>query len=491
MQYWRAIRRRLLLIILSGVVAGAIAGYVTQKIPKIYSTSTTALVNPYSNVQIFSNTTSGNAGSVAADLNTVMSTYVSLFSTQPVRDRLDRTHVTQQQIDAAGGSVSASIDPNTTLINITVTSTDPKAAEAVAQNIVPAFNLTLDELQAQVGNSATSRLQPLVPWEVPTNAPGLPISPNLKLNVIFAVLAALGLGSGLAVLIDQLDRTVKSDSEVRDRLNLPVLGSVIRVKPRPEEVPLGMGLISYTNPDNPIAENYRSIRTSLLFRGVDKPLNTLVITSTLPSEGKSTVVCNLGVTLAQAGKRVVLVDADVRRPVLHQIFHKDPSIGLGNLLLHDRPQSEVVLPTIVPNLQLICGGPLPSAPSDLLGSRSMKRLLSELKESADIIIVDTPPIGLMTDGAVLAAQTDGVILVIESGRTPTSAVSHAKKTLRDVNANVLGVVLNKVRIDPRAYAYDYYGYSHHPSAGTFTGKPAAVVGAGSGSGKSPRAGDSS
>jgi capsular exopolysaccharide synthesis family protein len=206
-----------------------------------------------------------------------------------------------------------------------------------------------------------------------------------------------------------------------------------------------------------VAEAYRAIRTNLMFNSVERKLQSIVVTSAIPGEGKTSTACNLAVTMAQAGNRVVLVDSDFRRPSLHKIFHK-PSVGLGNLFLGNRPEEELIVPTRVQNLWLVCSGPTPPNPSELLGSERMSSVISGLREQADVVIFDTPPIGAVTDAVVLAAQCDGVIMVVERGRTDVASIRGAADKLHGVHANILGVVLNKVRAadsDAMAY-YRYY-----------------------------------
>jgi succinoglycan biosynthesis transport protein ExoP len=296
-----------------------------------------------------------------------------------------------------------------------------------------------------------------VPWEVPT-APGVSVGPHVLLNVIFALVAALFVGCGLAILLERLDTTLKNEEDARKRIDLPVLGSVSMLRNRRGKPARVVEAISLSDPLDHRAESFRMIRTNLLFSEVDKPLRTLVVTSWQPGEGKTSVACNLAITLAQAGKRVILVDADLRSPGIQNVFHRRTSLpGLGNLILGQITPEEMAAPRPLPTLQVVYSGLRPPNPSDLFGSSTMADVLRRLGGLADLVILDTPPIDVVTDATVLAAQADGVLLVVDSRRTPLDAVVRAQHKLVAVNANVLGIVLNKVkRHAPDASYHRYY-----------------------------------
>jgi capsular exopolysaccharide synthesis family protein len=219
-----------------------------------------------------------------------------------------------------------------------------------------------------------------------------------------------------------------------------------------------MALTTLNHSSEPVSEAFKAIRTSLLFTISDKErLAAIVVTSSIPGEGKTSTACNLAVAMAQAGHSVILVDADFRRPDLHRIFHRPENVGLGNLILGDRPESEVLMSTPLDNLRVVCTGPTPPDPSELLGSTRMLGVVRRLKELADVVIFDTPPVSAVTDATVLATMVDGVVLVVEGGRTPVQSVIKARDILQSVNARILGVVLNKVRqSDTGEYYYRYY-----------------------------------
>ena len=212
-------------------------------------------------------------------------------------------------------------------------------------------------------------------------------------------------------------------------------------------------LITVSNPRSPIAEAYRTLRTNIQFSSLDRPLQTLLVTSTTPEEGKSTTLANLAVTFAQAGHRVILVDADLRRPMLHKLFGLPNSIGLTSLFIADAPGSLPLQETEVPNLMLLPSGPQPPNPSELLGSQRMDKVIAALKEASDYVLFDCPPIIAVTDAAVLGRKVDGVLLVVSAGKTKRDHAARAKLLLEKVNANLLGVVLTNAKLDMRLYQY--------------------------------------
>jgi non-specific protein-tyrosine kinase len=211
-------------------------------------------------------------------------------------------------------------------------------------------------------------------------------------------------------------------------------------------------LITLRDPRSPVSEAYRTLRTNIQFSSLDKPLHTLLVTSSAPDEGKSTTVANLAVIMAQAEQRVILVDCDLRRPGLHTIFGLSNEHGVTSLLLE---QDEAPLPlqsTGIAGLSLLASGPLPPRPADLLGSRRMEILISRLQAEADIVLFDTPPATAVTDAAVLATRMDGVLLVLQAGKTRRDRAREARRLLEKVKANIVGVVLNNARQETD-YAY--------------------------------------
>lgn len=288
----------------------------------------------------------------------------------------------------------------------------------------------------------------------PASTPTQPISPNVMQTVLMAAAIGMALAVGGALLIEFLDDTVKTPEDVKRAADLPLLGSIARMQNGAES----NNLVTAHRPLSPIAEAYRAIRTNVRVSSVDEPLRTLVVTSPQPAEGKTTLVANLGVVMAQAGNRVVLVDTDLRRSVLHKRFGLPNREGLTDALLQDEPVLGTLLQeTKIENLWVLTSGPLPPNPSELLGSRKMAQLITRLKEEADIVVFDTPPTLLVTDAAVLAMEADGVLLTAEAGRTRRTVLRQATERLQPLGVNMIGVVLNSVPVT-RSQGYYYYQY---------------------------------
>ncbi|MFC4776144.1 CpsD/CapB family tyrosine-protein kinase [Paenibacillus sp. GCM10023252] len=217
-------------------------------------------------------------------------------------------------------------------------------------------------------------------------------------------------------------------------------------------------LITYLNPDSPISEAYRSLRTNIQFSSVDEPVQTIIVTSADSGDGKTTTIANLAVAYAQEGKRVLVVDADLRKPSLHALFSQSNQIGLTNILTNQVAWQEAVRETKIDNLEFIGSGPTPPNPSEILGSKRMKALIEELKGQFDIILFDAPPALIVTDGLVVASMCDGVVFVINVGTTKRGQAEKVYASLEHVKARVLGAVLNnKKRKDKDAFYYRYYG----------------------------------
>ncbi len=213
-------------------------------------------------------------------------------------------------------------------------------------------------------------------------------------------------------------------------------------------------LITVSNPRSPISEAYRTLRTNLEFSSLDKPIRSMVVTSAAPEEGKSTTLANLAVTIAQSGKKVILVDCDLRRPSLNRIFNTRSSAGFTDVMRDDALMSKPPLQeTNVPNLRILTSGTLPPNPSELLASRRMSDVIAALQEQADVVLFDAPPVVAVTDAAVLASKVDAVLLVISAGKTKREHARKARALLDKVNARLIGTVLNNVKGESSLYQY--------------------------------------
>jgi capsular exopolysaccharide synthesis family protein len=201
------------------------------------------------------------------------------------------------------------------------------------------------------------------------------------------------------------------------------------------------------------------LRTNIQFASVDKPIHTIMFTSSGPAEGKSTTAANTAVVSAQAGKKTLLVDADLRKPTVHHTFRLNNAIGLTNILAGQTTLEEAIQSSEVEGLDILTSGPIPPNPAELMGSKMMSQLIEEMRKSYELVIFDTPPVIAVTDAQVLATQVEGVILVVNAGKTNREFAAKAKNQLDNVKANILGVVLNNKKIDGDSYYYYYYGNS--------------------------------
>jgi capsular exopolysaccharide synthesis family protein len=224
---------------------------------------------------------------------------------------------------------------------------------------------------------------------------------------------------------------------------------------------------------SPVVEAYKALRTNLLFSSVDKELKTIVVTSAVANEGKSRTAANLAVVLAEAGHQTLLIDADFRRPSQHRIFGRVRNIGLSNMFVEDMPEGSLfALDEQVKGLVVLASGPTPPNPSELLGSAHMKALLARFRQGFDYVVMDTPPVNAVTDASVLAANSDAVILVVETNKATYPGVLHAKQALERVGARVLGSVMNKMRPVGGSYYYYQYGYGTTAPNGKVPATPA-------------------
>ncbi|MEH7196255.1 CpsD/CapB family tyrosine-protein kinase [Priestia megaterium] len=216
-------------------------------------------------------------------------------------------------------------------------------------------------------------------------------------------------------------------------------------------------LLAHNSPKDPVAEQYRTIRTNIQFSGADQEIKSIVLTSTGPGEGKSTTASNLATVYAQQGIRVLLIDADLRKPTAHYTFRLENHVGLTNVLTKQSTLGQAVQGTEVPELFLLTSGPIPPNPAELLASNNMTELLKEMKEQFDMVIFDTPPVLAVADAQILANQVEGSILVVSSGRTDKEAAVKAKELLLKANAKLLGAVLNNRKMEEGSDYYYYYG----------------------------------
>jgi polysaccharide biosynthesis transport protein len=310
-----------------------------------------------------------------------------------------------------------------------------------------------------------SNVKPLDAARVPTE----PVSPKLRVNIMIAGVLSLFFGVGLALLLAFLDRSIKSVEDAQTAAAVPVLGIIpmLAESELPRDDDKARDLYVHEHPSSRVAECCRSLRTNIVFSAADRQMQTLVVSSANPREGKTTTVIYLGTTMAQSGQRVLLVDTDMRRPRLHASTGVSRQKGLSNLIVGDESYDDVIKSTDIPNLYVLPCGPLPPNPAELLMTKRFAHVLDELKTRFDRIILDSPPLQAVTDAVVLSKQTDGVVMVVRAGKTLRDDVKRSARQIRGVDGAIVGVILNEFDIEDRhGYYYRYYGY------GETAGEPA-------------------
>jgi capsular exopolysaccharide synthesis family protein len=496
------------LILLAAILAAGGAFLYSQRITPIYQSTTTVMVNV---------APSNQAISAYSNISEQLaSTYVSMITKSPVlaevASRLGLSGVSSKDI-------SASVVSSTQLINISVQSTDPNLAASIANTLVDVFSNQIlemqssrysdseaslqaqvtemekqieditnqmaaatdlaekDRLQTQLATYNTTYASLLQSYESvrladaqstssitqiePAVPSGTPISPKTMQNVALAGMVGVLLSAGVIFAIEMLDDTLKTPDEITQKLGLPVLGVVSHFDEGEEGMPITEG-----QPRSPISESFRSLRTNLQYAGasIDESLHSVLVTSPMPGEGKTTVTVNLGVVFAQLGKQVALLDADLRRPGVHRTLGMANHTGLSQVFIENEGKlNGAVQPARVANLSVVTTGSLPPNPSELLGSQRMKSIIDELKSRSDILLIDTPPALAVTDAAVLVPYVEGVLIVMKPGITRLAPARQVVEQLRRAGANILGIVLNNVDMHRSRYSYYYnrYHYYHY------------------------------
>lgn len=506
-EYAALLRKWLWLIVLCTLVAGAASYVISRNSTAIYQASATLMVNQAS---------TPTTAAAYADILTserLARTYANLLTSRPVLEEtatrlgisvegLERditvtpvrdTQLLEIQVEGPDKALIAAIantlpqvfiernrelqlgrvseskaslkqEIDNTLADIERTTKDLKEATDDTQKTrletsLAQYRSTYSTLVANFQQATIAETQSLnnIVIAEPATEPNEPIRPRTTTNTLLAAVVGAMLALGAAFLVEYLDDTVKTPDDISRVSGLSTLGAIARLK----EASATRQLIAWLKTKAPESEAYRTLRTNIQFSSVDKPIRTLLVSSSSPGEGKSTTSANLAVVLAQTGQRVIVVDTDLRRPVQHKIFGVPNNTGLTTALLSGE---HIVLdsqlqPTEVENLQVLTSGPIPPNPSELLGSHRMAKLIEALAEQADIVIFDSPPVLAVTDAAVLGRQMDGVLLVADAGSTREHALAGAAGELRKTGANVLGVALNRLDTRRGGYYYYYYYYS--------------------------------
>ncbi len=535
-KYIEIVRKWFWLIFLATLLAAGSSYFVSKSQTPIYRTTTTLMVS-----QITQNS---NPNSV--DIYTsqqLAQTYVQLITREPILTATANALGMGQDWELLKDQVSAIPITGTQLIEVSVIDTSPQRAQAIAnevahqlilqspsntgdkdqiafiQNQLPELEDKIKKARDQItqldqvissANSARA-IQDAQSQEDTLNAqinqwqntyaelsyslnqnnlnsigvvepaplPYSPISPNVNMNVLVAAAIGLSLSIGGVLLLEYLDDTIRNPDEARALLDLPILGVIGKISGED----YSDKLVAALEPRSPITEAYRELRTNLRFSTLDSQLHTLVVTSAGPAEGKSINAANLAVVLAQAGLSVLLVDADLRKPVQHKIFGVNNHIGLTNWLAgeegrkiigwisRDAADEQIQLVgfencqqvTKIPGLRLVTSGPLPPNPAEVLGSERMRQFLIQATNFFDIVILDSPPCVTVTDSVALSQWVDRVLLVVDNQFTSRQGAKHAKELLGGAFGDrLLGIVFNRLK-NIRGSYYDHYSYSYYYS----------------------------
>ncbi|MDY7526490.1 MULTISPECIES: polysaccharide biosynthesis tyrosine autokinase [unclassified Cryobacterium] len=446
--YIRVLRKSwvlIVLLLLVGLGAGA-----------TYSLTTTPLYNASS--KVFVSTQGGGTSQELAQGNTFtvarVKTYADLVATPivllPVIGSLG---LNMTSVDLAK-QVTASAPLDTSIIEIAVLDPDPVRAADIANAASQSLTAVVQSIETPEAIDAVSPVKLTRAQEA--TVPSKPVSPNVPLNIALGALIGLALGIGLAVLREAMETRIRNERDVEQVTDVPILGGIV-FDPKAKERPL----IVHVDPRSPRAESFRSLRTNLQFLDVGRTERSFVITSSIESEGKSTTGANLAIALADAGGRVLLIDADLRRPKIADYMGVEGRVGLTDVLIGRAELSDVIQPWGEGRLFVLPAGKIPPNPSELLGSARMADLIAQFNLTFDVVIFDSSPLLPVTDAAILAKNVGGAIIVVAAGRTHKNQLRGAIAALGSVGAPVSGLVLTMLPTKgPDAYGYGHYGYGY-------------------------------
>ena len=495
------------LILLAGLITGLAAFYLSRRMTPYYQSTTTVLVN-----EAHTSSTTDYSSLLTSQMLT--STYAEMMVKDPVLSQVISQLNIGLTLDELKGLITVTPMQDTQLMQISAETTDPQLSADIANTVAAVFSTQIQEIQTQrfaqskanleaqladleeqisnyttqaneavtsdekesldakvtqyrqlysnlllsyeaVRLSEAQSVSSVVQVEIAKPSPN-PVRPSVMRNTLLAAMAGFLLAASVVVAREALDDTIKTPEDISRKYKLPILGVINHYNGKDDNP------ITLMDPRSPTAEAYRTLRTNINYASVDKPIRTLMITSSEPGEGKTTTLSNLAVVFAQNGKQVIIADCDLRHPRTHISFRVNNRRGISNLFA----QSSFVLdgarqPTGVDNLHIVTTGSLPPNPAELLGSKKMQSILEAMSQSADVVLVDTPPTLAVTDAAVLAPTLDGVLVIVRPGKTRARALGQTIEQLRQVKANILGVVLNNVVTRGSSYGYRYKYYRNY------------------------------
>jgi len=439
--YIRVIRKRWQIIVAVMLLVLAGAALATSLSPKVYEADT----------RLFVSTSGGSdSGALLSGSNFTqqrVKSYADVITTPNVLDPVIKTLQLDTTAAKLGDQITATVPLDTVLIEVAVTNTNPRVAAEVADAVGKQFTVTVADLESVTkGQSSPVKVTVVSAPTVPTT----PISPKPTRNLALGVVLGLLLGLGLALLRDLLDTTIKTERDCAEVTDATVIGG-IGFDPDASKNPL----IVQADPHSPRAEAFRTLRTNLQFVDAASHPRSMVFTSSVPDEGKTTTTANLAITMAAGGARICVVEGDLRRPRLLDYMGMDGSLGLTNVLIGQAELVDVLQQFAESSVYVLGAGSVPPNPSELLGSAAMVETLRELESRFDVVIIDTPPLLPVTDAAVLSTIVGGTVVVVGAGRVDRDHLARSLQSLDTVNGHLLGLVLNMI---PTKSADGYYYY---------------------------------
>lgn len=442
--YLRILRRNMLLVVASILLGILVGGGASVFIKPTYTSETQLFVATQSSGSV-ADLQQGNSFSQAR-----VQSYVKTVATPVVLQPAIDTLGLNTSPSELAKRVNASTDLNTVLITISVADESPVQAAATAEAVAASLIRAVDTLERpKTGGTSPVSLSIITPAE----APSAPSAPNTRLNLLLGLVSGLVLGVGAAMLRSTLDSRIRGESDLRRVTEVALLGGIAF-----DQDAVRKPLLTQAARQSQRGESFRQLRTNLQFANVSGRARTLLVTSSLPGEGKSTTATNLAIALSQAGQSVCLVDADLRRPMIDEYLGLERQAGLTTALIGAADVNDLLQPWGEDAMYVLTAGQIPPNPSELLGSGEMKSLISHLEDIFDVVVIDAPPLLPVTDAAVLAQHVGGVVLVVGAQKVKQQDLMKSIDALNMVDATLLGVVLNQIPAKGAdAYSYGYYG----------------------------------
>jgi succinoglycan biosynthesis transport protein ExoP len=412
----------------------------------------TITAKPVTNTQLINIFVESTNQELAADVANML---VAVFADQIRTLQEIRFSASEQSLQAQMSDIENKINEANEQLSTAKIQSERDRLETTIANYSQTYAGLLQSYE-QVRLSKAQTLSSIVQIE-PADTPVDPVRPRTLMNVAIAGIVSAILACGLIIGFDLLNDTVRTPEQIVGKLGLPVLGVISHYKNN-DAIP-----ITVSQPMSPITEAFRTLRTNVKYAGagLDIPLRSIIVTSALPGEGKTDVLVNLGIVLAQNKLRVLLIDADLRRPALHRRLGLDNLIGLSQIFVHpELGISYSLQPTRISGLTAITAGDSPPNPSELLGSQLMGTILEQLKINYDVLLIDTPPALAVTDAAVILPYVEGMLLVIKPGTSSMAPLRRLVTQFQQLNANMLGVVLNDINLRSSSYGYYYKHYKY-------------------------------